>query len=447
MAATSSSAALSSITLTKGPIISSSSSSSSTYFPLRRRGSHNVNRIFASVSSSVPKEFEQMRRPGPVDLVDSILSKVTQTDRGVLLTSDEHQKVAEMAQELRKFCVDKPVKCPLIFGEWDVVYCSVPTSPGGGYRSAFGRLIFKTNEMIQVIQAPDTVRNKVSFCAFGFFNGEVSLEGKLKVLDDKWIQVIFEPPVLTIGALDFKYGGQSEVKLEITYVDEKIRLGKGSRASLCPIVVLFAFFWSSILVLWINDHGQNLCFSENAWMSLDLYYNLGGIGATTSESPSKDSNKWPRHPTRFDAQNLTRQLAQALANPQNESTQDQITLLKRDLIPNGMLQYAKGDPDVMRIGIDPFPHVDINMVTSNVNKTKRLSSKVERMKQKEDCMEVDGEPYVKRLESYICLKCDKRIKARETMIADKEQKSGFSNVGLRFNTMGSMISRFTMDLS
>lgn len=55
--------------------------------------------------------------------------------------------------------------------------------------------------------------------------------GKLKALDDKWIQVIFEPPVLTIGAFDYKYGGQSEVKLEITYVDEKIRLGKGSRGS------------------------------------------------------------------------------------------------------------------------------------------------------------------------------------------------------------------------
>ncbi|KAI8547708.1 hypothetical protein RHMOL_Rhmol07G0217100 [Rhododendron molle] len=217
--------------------ISSASSTTTitTAFPLlrlRRRGTHNADRILASVSSSSakPKESEQMR-PSPVDLVDSILSKVTQTDRGVLLTSDEHQKVAEVAQELRKFCVDKPVKCPLIFGEWDVVYCSVPTSPGGGYRSALGRLIFKTNEMIQVIQAPDTVRNKVSFCAFGFFKGQVVLEGKLKALDDKWIQVIFEPPVLTIGAFDYKYGGQSEVKLEITYVDEKIRLGKGSRGS------------------------------------------------------------------------------------------------------------------------------------------------------------------------------------------------------------------------
>lgn len=56
--------------------------------------------------------------------------------------------------------------------------------------------------------------------------------GKLNVLDSKWIQVIFEPPELKVGSLGFQYGGESEVKLEITYVDEKIRLGKGSRGSL-----------------------------------------------------------------------------------------------------------------------------------------------------------------------------------------------------------------------
>ncbi|GFY96691.1 plastid-lipid associated protein PAP [Actinidia rufa] len=181
-------------------------------------------RVFASISSDL--------RTVPNDLVDSILSQVAQTDRGVLLTSDEHKKVAEVAQALCKYCVDKPVTCPLIFGDWDVVYCSVPTSPGGGYRSALGRLIFKTNEMIQVIEAPDIVRNKVSFSAFGFLDGEVYLEGKLKALDEKWIQVVFEAPELKVGGLEFKYGGESEVKLEITYIDDKVRLGKGSRGSL-----------------------------------------------------------------------------------------------------------------------------------------------------------------------------------------------------------------------
>ncbi|KAG1364156.1 putative glycosyltransferase BC10 [Cocos nucifera] len=148
----------------------------------------------------------------PDDLVASILSKVKGTDGGVLLTKDGHKEVADVALQLEKYCVDEPVKCPLIFGEWDVVYCSRPTSPGGGYRSAFGRLVFKTNEMVQVMEAPDTVRNMVSFSAFGFLDGEVSLKGTLKALDDKWIQVIFEPPKLKIGSLGFQYGGKSELE-------------------------------------------------------------------------------------------------------------------------------------------------------------------------------------------------------------------------------------------
>ncbi|PHU08604.1 putative plastid-lipid-associated protein 8, chloroplastic [Capsicum chinense] len=201
-------------------------SSSQLALKFRRRTSKTFSPIYASVSASTAPVTK------PNDLVATILSKVMQSDRGVLLAKDEHKSVAEVAQELQRLCVAEPVKCPLIFGEWDVVYCSNPTSPGGGYRSAFGRLFFKTNEMVQVVEAPDVVKNRVSFSLFGFLDGEVSLKGKLNVLDEKWIQVVFEPPELKVGGLDFQYGGESEVKLEITYIDEKIRLGKGSRGSL-----------------------------------------------------------------------------------------------------------------------------------------------------------------------------------------------------------------------
>ncbi|KAL9442749.1 hypothetical protein AB3S75_016174 [Citrus x aurantiifolia] len=192
-----------------------------------KRSPRTALKIVRAVSISSPD-----LRTGPDDLVASILSKVNQSDGGVSLTKEEHKEVADVAQELQKYCVEAPVKCPLIFGEWDVVYCSVPTSPGGGYRSAFGRLFFKTKEMIQAVEAPDTVRNKVSFTALGLLDGEVSLKGKLNALDEKWIQVVFEPPELKVGGLEFRYGGQSEVKLQITYIDEKIRLGLGSRGSL-----------------------------------------------------------------------------------------------------------------------------------------------------------------------------------------------------------------------
>ncbi|KAK1290965.1 hypothetical protein QJS10_CPB18g00083 [Acorus calamus] len=56
--------------------------------------------------------------------------------------------------------------------------------------------------MVHVVEVPDTISNRVSFSVFGFLDGEVSLNGKLKVLDDKWIQVVFEPPHLKIGSLD-----------------------------------------------------------------------------------------------------------------------------------------------------------------------------------------------------------------------------------------------------
>lgn len=56
--------------------------------------------------------------------------------------------------------------------------------------------------------------------------------GNLKALDSEWIQVVFEAPGLKLGSWQVQYGGQSEVKLRITYVDEKIRLGLGSRGSL-----------------------------------------------------------------------------------------------------------------------------------------------------------------------------------------------------------------------
>ncbi|KAK7384823.1 hypothetical protein VNO78_30526 [Psophocarpus tetragonolobus] len=195
-------------------------------FPhLNRR--HNGVRVAASVSVSNPS-----LRTGPDDLVASILSKVVQTDGGILLKKEEHKEVAEVAKELQNYCVSEPVKCPLIFGEWDVVYCSRPTSPGGGYRSAIGRLFFNTKQMVQAVEAPDIVRNKVVLSVFSFLDVEVSLKGKLTALDSEWIQVIFEAPELKVGSWKVQYGGQSEVKLKITYVDDKIRLGLGSRGSL-----------------------------------------------------------------------------------------------------------------------------------------------------------------------------------------------------------------------
>ncbi|KAL6580632.1 hypothetical protein OROMI_008656 [Orobanche minor] len=62
--------------------------------------------IVGSVPISSPVVGTEM----PEELVASILSKVSKSDRGVKLSSEEHEQVSEVAQQLQRFCVPEPVK-------------------------------------------------------------------------------------------------------------------------------------------------------------------------------------------------------------------------------------------------------------------------------------------------------------------------------------------------
>lgn len=191
----------------------------------------------AVIRSSVGRAFSaatslQETENSAENLLGTLLSTVEGTDRGAMLSNEEHERVLGIVSELERFCIPEPLKSPFILGEWDVEYCSNPTSPGGYYRSAIGRLLLKTNEMTQSIQAPDVVGNRVAFSAFNAIDGEVSLKGKFMPLDNKWIEITFDAPSLKFGPFNFQYGGESTVKIAIIYLDERIRLGRGSRGSI-----------------------------------------------------------------------------------------------------------------------------------------------------------------------------------------------------------------------
>ncbi|KAF7154259.1 hypothetical protein RHSIM_Rhsim01G0036900 [Rhododendron simsii] len=111
----------------------------------------------------------------------------------------------------------------------------------------------------------------------------------------------------------------------------------------------------------------------------------------------------------------------------------------QDLIQKGLLQYAKGDKDPMGIESNPFPKVEINMVTAIL--AKRLGSTVEKQKQVEgDRMETDEESAKSQPSrfpnDYLCIRCGREVKYGEAIIVEKEQNCAFSKSGIRFNTMG-----------
>ncbi|KAG5541723.1 hypothetical protein RHGRI_021524 [Rhododendron griersonianum] len=111
----------------------------------------------------------------------------------------------------------------------------------------------------------------------------------------------------------------------------------------------------------------------------------------------------------------------------------------QDLIQKGLLQYAKGDKEPTGIDANPFPKIEVNMVTASLSK--RLGSTVEKKKREdENQMETDDElaksHFSRFPNDYLCIRCGHEVEYGEAIMLEKEQKNAFSKSGIRFNTMG-----------
>lgn len=195
-------------------------------------GSTRGSTVSASAAAQPSVSAELSREGADSQLVDELLTKVKGTDSGAADTAEGKARVIEIVERLEQAGLKEPLRSPLIFGEWDVVYTSNPTAAGGYYRTLLGRVLLKTTEMVQSIQEPDGVNNLVGFRALNILPGKVTLEGKFNALDSKWVEVTFAPPTFTVGNVKFAYGGESKVKLSTTYLDERVRIGRGSRGSI-----------------------------------------------------------------------------------------------------------------------------------------------------------------------------------------------------------------------
>jgi hypothetical protein len=202
---------------------------------------------------TAPKRLPSSRGSSVVDmsiradvLVDDLLQRISRTDGGPSTTPAERGIIDETVLSLCALGMrQKPLEDPSLFDCYSVAYTSsgaqqdprgVPA--GGRFRGRIGRLFFLSRGLFQHVIAPSTVVNLVCFKLFGVLCGAVGLRGKLTPLADagdfgpNGIRVDFEPPRISFGGLVFQFGPPSEVQLKTTYLDDRIRIGIGSRGSL-----------------------------------------------------------------------------------------------------------------------------------------------------------------------------------------------------------------------
>lgn len=178
--------------------------------------------------------------------VRELLRLVADSDVGARLDAETRRTVDGMIGELETVGSDASVTPPnedaRVFGYYDVSYVSVGDkqtgNPAGGrFRSPLGKFLFKTIGLEQNLFPPNKIENRVAFTLLGCLPGEVTLEGTFapagETDDGRTVKASFDPPGISVaGGPKLRIGPKSSVVLSTTYLDDHVRLGKGSRGSL-----------------------------------------------------------------------------------------------------------------------------------------------------------------------------------------------------------------------
>lgn len=251
----------------------------------------NVNTTFVTDSKSETSDETIDASEADADaIVVDVLSTIADTDSGRIV-SDEQRLATDaniaVLENIGQEQTPNALQNPLIFGDYDVSYVStggkqIGNPAGGRFRGALGSFLFRTTGLEQNLYEPNIVINRVAFLVFGLIPGEVvlcgtfegvtvepevkqeALEAEKKLADEETVKAMtkkelrsakfsiyrnnenakyaddgctvrayFDSPEITLGGLPtFKIGPPSSVVLSTTYLDENVRLGKGSRGSL-----------------------------------------------------------------------------------------------------------------------------------------------------------------------------------------------------------------------
>lgn len=94
------------------------------------------------------------------------------------------------------------------------------------------RAALPATDLTQTLTRPNDLRNRVDFKLLGKVPGNVSLRGRFEALSGEEIRISFERPRLRVGSWEGELGGTSQTQIRLVYLDDRVRLGKGSRGSL-----------------------------------------------------------------------------------------------------------------------------------------------------------------------------------------------------------------------
>ncbi|XP_068649864.1 probable plastid-lipid-associated protein 4, chloroplastic [Aristolochia californica] len=186
-----------------------------------RGGNQRLEKWRASVSFF--PSFLQKKGKDKDALKNDLFEAIAPLDRGAEATEDDKQRVDEIARELESVnTVKEPLKSDLLNGKWELLY----TTSRSILATQRPKFLRPNGKIYQAINA-DTLRAQ-NMETWPYFN---QVTANLVPINSKRVAVRFDTFKI-LGVISIKAPGRGRGELEITYLDEDLRISRGDKGNL-----------------------------------------------------------------------------------------------------------------------------------------------------------------------------------------------------------------------
>ena len=180
--------------------------------------------IFLSITTFT-SSFNFITQPQRTKLKNEILALSTETKRGLEATAEQKQEMDTLFTKLEKLNpTSKPLKSNLVNGDWSLEYTTSDSILGKGGFPRIG----------PIIQAIDTTtlsaKNSEVVSYFNFLPVTREVTAELSPENDQLTNVQFKK--FSIGPVGFNAPESFKGYLDITYLDDDLRLTRGDKGNI-----------------------------------------------------------------------------------------------------------------------------------------------------------------------------------------------------------------------
>ncbi|KAJ3672936.1 hypothetical protein LUZ60_006310 [Juncus effusus] len=157
------------------------------------------------------------------EIKEELLEAIKPLDRGADATPDDQARIDQLASELEAvFAIKEPLKSDLINGKWELIY----TTSRSILATQRPKFLRPNGKIYQAINT-DTLRAQ-NMETWPYFN---QITADIVPLSSRRVAVRFDTFKI-FGLISIKAPGSGKGELDITYLDEEIRVSRGYKGNL-----------------------------------------------------------------------------------------------------------------------------------------------------------------------------------------------------------------------